>query len=101
MILRLALLAALAAAPASAQPAQDDAAFRATYKELVETNTTLSAGSCTLAAERMATRLRAAGFPAGDLHLIVAPGHPKEGSLVAVLPGRDSAAKALLLLAHI
>ena len=37
--------------------------FRALYKELVETNTTLSAGSCTLAAERIATRLKAAGFP--------------------------------------
>ncbi|MBV9930687.1 MAG: M20/M25/M40 family metallo-hydrolase [Alphaproteobacteria bacterium] len=94
-------LAATVAAPASAQPPADEAAFRATYKELVETNTTLSAGSCTLAAERMAARLRAAGFPASDLHLIVAPGHPKEGNLVAVLPGRDPAAKAILLLAHI
>jgi len=32
----------------------DQVAFRALYKELVETNTTLSAGSCTLAAERLA-----------------------------------------------
>jgi len=86
---------------AAAPPADDEAGFRATYKELVETNTTLSVGSCTLAAERMAARLRAAGFPAGDLHLIVAPDHPKEGNLVAVLPGRDPAAKAILLLAHI
>src|SRR3954466_1093114 len=101
MILRLALLAALAAAPASAQPAQDDAAFRATYKELIETNTTLSAGSCTLAAERMAARLKAAGFADSDLHLIVEPSHPKEGSLVAILPGTDPKAKAILLLAHI
>ncbi|HMC90946.1 MAG TPA: M20/M25/M40 family metallo-hydrolase [Allosphingosinicella sp.] len=97
----IALAASAFAGGATAQPADDEAAFRATYKELVETNTTLSAGSCTLAAERMAARLRAAGFPAGDIHLIVAPGHPKEGSLVAVLPGRDPAAKALLLLAHI
>ena len=98
----LSLAALLSGTAATAQaPSADEAAFRATYKELVETNTTLSAGSCTLAAERMAARLRAAGFPAGDLHLIVAPGHPKEGSLVAVLPGRDPAAKAILLLAHI
>ncbi|MGZ8298282.1 MAG: M20/M25/M40 family metallo-hydrolase, partial [Allosphingosinicella sp.] len=56
--------ALLAAAPAPAQPAvaPGEAAFRATYKELVETNTALSAGSCTLAAERMAARLRTAGF---------------------------------------
>jgi acetylornithine deacetylase/succinyl-diaminopimelate desuccinylase-like protein len=97
----LSLAAALLSTAAGQAPSPDEAAFRATYKELVETNTTLSVGSCTLAAERMAARLRAAGFPASDLHLIVAPGHPKEGNLVAVLPGRDPAAKALLLLAHI
>ena len=104
MALRLnsfAAAALLAAAPVSAQPAPDEAAFRATYKELVETNTTLSAGSCTLAAERMAARLRAAGFPDSDLHLIVEPSHPKEGNLVAILPGSDPKAKAILLLAHI
>jgi acetylornithine deacetylase/succinyl-diaminopimelate desuccinylase-like protein len=95
--------ALLTAAPALAQPgaAAGEAEFRATYKELVETNTTLSAGSCTLAAERMAGRLRAAGFPDSDLHLIVEPSHPKEGNLVAVLPGSDPKAKAILLLAHI
>ena len=38
----------------------DQAAFRELYEELVETNTTLSSGSCTLAAERMAARLKAA-----------------------------------------
>ena len=104
MALRLTAFAAtalIAAAPGRAQPVPDEAAFRATYKELVETNTTLSAGSCTLAAERMAARLRAAGYPDSDLHLIVEPSHPKEGSLVAVLPGSDPEAKAILLLAHI
>jgi acetylornithine deacetylase/succinyl-diaminopimelate desuccinylase-like protein len=75
--------------------------FRALYKELVETNTTLSAGSCTLAAERIATRLKAAGFPDADLHPFADPAHPKEGGLVAILPGRDPKAKAILLLAHI
>jgi acetylornithine deacetylase/succinyl-diaminopimelate desuccinylase-like protein len=75
--------------------------FRALYKELVETNTTLSSGSCTLAAERIAARLKTAGFPASDLHLFADPAHPKEGGLVAVLPGRDPKAKAILLLAHI
>eukprot|EP01042_Synura_sphagnicola_P019551 gene19551-24756_t len=38
-------------------------AFRALYKELVETNTAHSVGSCTLAAERMGARLKAAGYP--------------------------------------
>ncbi len=90
-----------AAAFASAQPSLGDSGFRATYKELVETNTTLSAGSCTLAAERMAARLRAAGFSPSDLHIVIEPSHPKEGNLVAILPGSDPKAKAILLLAHI
>lgn len=54
--------------PAAAQsaPTRDQAAFRALYKELVETNSSLSSGSCTLAAERMAARLKAAGIPESD-----------------------------------
>jgi acetylornithine deacetylase/succinyl-diaminopimelate desuccinylase-like protein len=75
--------------------------FRELYKELVETNTTLSAGDCTLAALRMATRLKAAGFPDSDLHPFVAPDHPKEGGLIAIYPGREPKLKAILLLAHI
>jgi acetylornithine deacetylase/succinyl-diaminopimelate desuccinylase-like protein len=75
--------------------------FRETYKELVETNTTLSAGDCTLAAARMAARLRAAGYPESDLRIFVPDGHPKEGGLLAVLHGSDSKAKAILMLPHI
>ena len=75
--------------------------FRAIYKELVETNTTLSAGDCTLAARRMADRLKAAGYPDQDLRVFVPDGHPKEGGLLAVLHGSDPAAKAILLLGHV
>ena len=75
--------------------------FRETYKELVETNTTLSAGDCTLAAKRMAARLKAAGYPDRDVRLFVPDGHPKEGGLLAVLHGSDPMAKAILMLAHI
>jgi acetylornithine deacetylase/succinyl-diaminopimelate desuccinylase-like protein len=75
--------------------------FRDLYKELVETNTSLSVGSCTLAAERMAARLKAAGFTDAELHPFVAPDHPKEGGLVATYAGRDPKLKAVLLLAHI
>ncbi|HET6971802.1 MAG TPA: peptidase M20, partial [Phenylobacterium sp.] len=82
-------------------PRPDQLEFRALYKELVETNTTLSAGSCTLAAERMAAHLKAAGFADADLHPFAAPDHPKEGGLVAVYPGRDPKAKAVLMLAHL
>ena len=93
--------AALAAPAVAAAPRVGEAAFRSLYKELVETNTTYSAGSCTLAAERMAARLRAGGFPDADIRLFSVPEHPKEGGLVAVLPGSDPAAGAVLLLAHL
>ena len=97
-----AALAAVFAAPAAAQPlSPDKQAFRDLYEELVETNTTLSAGDCTLAAQRVAARMKAAGFPAADLHVLVEPSHPKEGNLVAVLPGSDPKLGAVLLLAHI
>ncbi len=95
----------LAPALAIAQPAPtlrpDQVAFRALYKELVETNTELSSGSCTLAADRMAARLKAAGYADADLHPYAAPGHPAEGGLVAVLKGSDPKARPMLLLAHI
>ena len=89
-----------AAAPAKVAD-NGEPAFRALYKELVETNTTFSAGDCTLAAQRMAARLKAAGFPDSDLTLFTPPDKPKDGGLVAVYPGRDPKAKAILLLAHI
>ena len=79
----------------------DQAAFRSLYEELVETNTTLSSGSCTLAAERMAARLRAAGMPEAQLTLFVHPDHPKEGGLVAVYPGTSETLKPILGIAHI
>jgi acetylornithine deacetylase/succinyl-diaminopimelate desuccinylase-like protein len=86
---------------AAAERTPDQLAFRDLYRELVETNTTLSSGSCTEAAEKMGARLRAAGMPAEDIHVLTAPGHPKEGSLVAVLPGSDPVLEPMLLLAHV
>lgn len=104
---RALLTAVLLAAPPAAAPAvsqgttPDERTFRGLYQELVETDTTLSAGSCTLAAERMAARLKAAGYADRDLTLFAIPEKPKEGGLVAVLPGADPRAKAILLLAHL
>ncbi len=79
----------------------DQVSFRALYKELVETNTTLSSGSCTLAAERMAARLQAAGMPADRVSVFFTSEHPKDGGLVAVYPGTSKKLKPILLLAHI
>ena len=97
----LAVATAALATIARADTSSGEERFRALYKELVETNTTFSTGSCTLAAERMAARLKTAGFADADLHLFTPPGHPKEGGLVAIYPGRDPRLKGVLLLAHL
>ncbi len=98
----LAATAVLLATSASAQAMRpDQEAFRGLYEELVETNTTGSVGSCTEAAHKMGARLKAAGFTDDQLTYYVAPEWPKSGGLVAVYPGRDPKAKAILLLAHI
>ena len=95
------LLAAVSTTSMAQTPRPDQVAFRDLYKELVETNTTQSAGSCTLAAERMAARLKAAGFADKDITLFATPEHPKDGGLVAVFPGTSKKVKPMLLLAHI
>ena len=79
----------------------DQVEFRALYKELVETNTTLSSGSCTLLAENIAVHLKSAGFTDKDLTPFSVPDHPKEGGLVAILTGTSSSAKPMLLLGHL
>jgi acetylornithine deacetylase/succinyl-diaminopimelate desuccinylase-like protein len=75
--------------------------FRTLYEELVEIDTTRSAGSCTRAAEAMRARLRAAGFEAQDLRILAPRERPQDGSLIAELHGRDRSLKPILLLAHI
>ena len=97
----LAGTAALAQGAPTAPLRPDQKAFRALYQELVETNTTLSAGSCTVAAAKMAAHLKAAGFPAADITQFSVPDHPKEGGMVAILPGTSKTAKPLLLLGHL
>lgn len=89
--------------PATSAPSSTDdrAAFRDLYRELIETNTTASQGSCTEAAQKMADRLKSAGYGDKDLVLFSPPDHPKDGGLVATLAGADANAKPLLLLAHI
>src|SRR5438874_1389761 len=101
--LRAALaLAAVALVPAA--PAQtltpDLKQLREIYQELVEINTTDSAGDNTQAARAMAARLKAGGYTDADIQIIVPPGGPKKGNLVARLKG-SGAKKPLLLLAHL
>jgi acetylornithine deacetylase/succinyl-diaminopimelate desuccinylase-like protein len=78
-----------------------EAEFRELYKELVEINTTLSVGSCTDASNAMKARLLAAGFTDAQAQVVVPKDWPKQGNLVAFLPGSDPKLKPILLLAHI
>lgn len=101
--------AALVALPVSAQVPTgrmdalrpDQQAFFVLYKELVETDTTVTNGNCTQAAAQIAARLKAAGFADDQVTLFSVPEHPKEGGIVAVYPGTSSTLKPVLLLAHI
>jgi acetylornithine deacetylase/succinyl-diaminopimelate desuccinylase-like protein len=67
------------------------------FKELVEINTVTATGDTARAAEAMAARLRAAGFAASDVQVLVPA--PRKGNLVARLRGTGKR-KPILLLAH-
>lgn len=90
-------VSALFASPIFAQTPHDRLA-REIFEELIEINTTDASGDNTRAAEAMAARLRAAGFPAGDVR-VLAPA-PRKGNLVARLRGTGGG-KPVLLLAHL
>ncbi|MGK2912579.1 MAG: M20/M25/M40 family metallo-hydrolase [Sphingobium sp.] len=94
-----ALMAGSSVAHAAPQPGE--AAFREMLKEMVEIDSSFDTGSCTTVAEKIAARMKAAGFPESGLHLFVPDGHPKAGALVAVYPGRDPKLKPVLMLGHI
>ncbi len=78
-------------------------AAREIYSELISINTVDSVGSVTKAAEAMAKRFRAAGFPDADVKVLIPPGKPNKGNLVVRYRGRAgaNAAKPILLLAHL
>ena len=90
----------LAGRPQTPSPTPAQQQLREIYKELVEVNTTNSVGSCTEAAETMAQRLRGVAVPPEDVQIIVPPGAPTKGNLVARYRG-NGAKRPLLLLAHL
>lgn len=79
----------------------DQQQFFDLYKELVETNTTVTNGSCTQASAQLAARLEAAGVPKSDITLFSVPEHPRDGGIVVVWQGKSKALKPMLLLGHI
>ena len=86
--------------PSFRPDARQTQALRAIYKELVEIDTALSKGSTTRAAQAMAARFRAAGFPPADVRVILHPDNAARGNLVVRLRGRG-VRRPLLLLAHL
>ena len=73
---------------------------RAIFQQLIETNTTESAGSTTPAANAMAGRLRNAGFSEQDVHVLIPAEDPRKGNLVARMHG-TSARRPILLIGHL
>src|SRR4051812_15466174 len=95
------LLAAIvvAASVVTAQSGPNDARAREIYKQLVEINTTdTPAGDVTKAADAVAARLKAAGFPEADIK-VLGP-DPKKHNIIARLHGTGTK-RPLLLLAHL
>jgi acetylornithine deacetylase/succinyl-diaminopimelate desuccinylase-like protein len=100
------LVAALLTFPAFCEaPRLDDATrelSRGIFQQLVEIDTTDSAGSTTRAAEAMRKRFLDAGFPASDVQLLIPEGRPNKGNLVVRLRAKRAApGKALLIIAHL
>jgi len=86
----------------SAQTGKDPAAKaleREILKQLIEINTSDSAGHTPDAAKAMADRLLNAGFPAADVRVLGY--NPRYQSLVARYRGRSAGKKPVLLMAHL
>ena len=69
------------------------------FQQLVEINTTDSAGSTTIAAEAMAKRLLEAGFAADDVK-VLGP-NDRKGNLVARLRGSGGGRQPILIIGHL
>lgn len=89
---------AMAAGPA---PAVRDPAFIDTFREIVETDSSITSGSCTAVADKVEARLRKAGYGDGEITRYAVPDHPREGGIVVVLQGREADLRPLLLLGHV
>jgi len=81
-----------------AQSSPHETRAREIFKQLVEINTSDSVGSTTVAAEAMAARFKAAGFPDADVR-VLGP-NPRKGNLIVRYRGMGST-RPLLLLAHL
>src|SRR5690348_6955519 len=86
----------LACVSVAAQPAPQLA--REILKQLIEINTTDSVGDNTRAAQAMAARFRAAGYPDSDIH--VAGPSARKGNVVVRLHGAGTG-RPVLFIGHL
>ncbi|QJU57208.1 M20/M25/M40 family metallo-hydrolase [Sphingomonas sp. AP4-R1] len=93
------LATSLAAQTAPLTPEQQS--FRALYQEMVETDTSITTGSCTLLADKIEAHLKEAGYTPDQITRFAIPEKPKEGGLVLVYPGTSKTLKPMLLLGHL
>ncbi|WP_326830361.1 M20/M25/M40 family metallo-hydrolase [Xylophilus rhododendri] len=93
------LCVALAGATLAHSAPSDVDEFKDIYRQLIEINTSDSAGSTTEAANAMKQRLLAAGFADGDFEVIEP--FPRKGNLLGRFKGTGGSKKPLLLVAHI
>jgi acetylornithine deacetylase/succinyl-diaminopimelate desuccinylase-like protein len=98
MLVALLLVAAPSPPAAPLPPPAAQAGARALYQELIEIDTTHDTGSTTAAAEAVARRLEAAGWPVSDIQAL-GPS-PRKGNLVARLRGTGKR-RPLMLLGHL
>jgi len=82
-----------------AQQPDHRARERDILRELIEINTSDSAGGTMRAAEALARRLRDAGIPDGDVHVLEPD--PRHGMLVARYRGTGRGGRPILLMAHL
>src|SRR5207253_1941278 len=93
------LCSAGAAAQDGLSPA-DRVLARDIFRQLIEINTTDSLGNTPRAARAMAQRLRAAGFAAPDLRVLIAP-DATHGNLVARYRGTGTGGRPIVVFAHL
>jgi len=99
LVLAGTLLSAGAAAQDGLSPA-DRALARDIFKRLIEINTTDSLGNTPRAARAMAQRLRAAGFAAPDVRVLIGP-DATHGNLVARYRGTGTGGRPIVVFAHL
>ncbi len=92
-----AFLCAVGMRAANLPPAADQQLAHDIFKQMIEIKSGFTSGATTPVAEAMAARLKAAGFPAGDI--FVGGAIPKKANLVVRYRG-TGAKKPILLLAH-